>query len=413
MFLDRAALLADLREHAFRIGAPASRPPRVGAEVELIPVGVDTRRPLPVRSDDGPSSLPFLRRFGTRHGWTEEATSVGAPRFRVPGSGIISYEPGGQIEWSTPPFASASALVNALHEVILPLRAEAREEGIELLSVGVDPRTPLEEVPLQLHGERYLRMTEYLAGIGPAGPQMMRQTASVQVNLDWGEEPLLQWRVLNALAPYGVAVFANSPVYAGVPTGHVSFRAHLWRELDPARTGILPCGPDPVAEYLDFALGAPAIVRGPVDRFLPFGECIARGEATRAEWDLHLTTLFPEVRPKGFLEVRSLDAVAPEWYAAPLVFLCGIVGHAPSLHAAAELLGAPDSGLLRRAGERGVADPEIGRVANELWEIALRGAEGLGEEFLSARDQEVAREFAGRFTRVGRMPADEMAASAL
>lgn len=407
------ALLADLRFRAFGIGAPRRRR-RIGAEVELLALLAGTRAPAPIESREGPATLPLLRRHAARHGWTERPSPYGAPCFVLPDGGVVSHEPGGQIELSAPPFASASALLASLRAAVLPLRAAAREEGIELLAVGIDPFNPPEAVPLQLRGARYVRMAEHFAAIGPHGARMMRQTASVQVNLDWPADPLPLWRVLNAAAPYLTAVFASSPVYAGEPTGHRSTRAHAWRELDPARTGAFPREDDPVAGYLRFALGAPAILPPrPAGEARPAGERVARGELTHEEWRAHLSTLFPEVRPRGYAEVRSVDAVGPEWYAAPLALLSGIAYHPEALHAASGLLGDPDPELLRRAGREGLGDPEVAGVARDLFAVGLEGAAALGEAYLSAADLEEALEFYRRYTSRGLSPADDASPAAV
>ncbi len=317
MPLARADLLEDLRTHAFALGR-APGPPRIGAEVELIPVSLDTGAQVPIVSPEGPSTLPLLRRFGARHGWTEQASPYGVPQFALRDGGIISYEPGGQIELSAAAFPSASALVRSLRATVLPLTDAARDEGIELLSVGVEPRNGIEDVDLQLPGKRYVRLTRFLEAIGTGGTRMMRQTASMQVSVDFGAEPLLAWCVLNAMAPYVTAIFASSPVYRGEPTGHRSWRARIWRELDGGRTGCFACE-DPLGEYLDFALAAPAILLGEEGDARPFAEWNARGCVGPDEWRAHLTTLFPEVRPKGFAEVRSADA---DGNAAALSSIC-------------------------------------------------------------------------------------------
>lgn len=402
--LARDDLLADLRTHAFRLGrAPGA--PLVGAEVELIPVSAETGAQVPIVAAEGPSTLPLLRRFGARHGWTEEASPYGVPSFALPDGGIVSYEPGGQIELSAAAFPSAGALVRALRATVLPLAEFARDHGVELRSVGVEPRGGIEEVALQLPGARYVRLTRFLRSIGTGGERMMRQTAAMQVSVDFGAEPLLAWRALNGMAPYVTAIFANSPVYRGEPTGHRSTRAAIWRQLDGGRTGCFACD-DPVAEYLDFALAAPAILLGDDTSFHPFAEWNARGCVGPDEWRAHLTTLFPEVRPKGFAEVRSADAVAPEWYGAPLVLLAGIVHHPPALHAAAELLGAPEPALLHAAGRDGLLDPEIASVARDLAELATAGAAALPGLFDGETLDEAAAFFA-RYTLRARSPADD------
>jgi glutamate--cysteine ligase len=403
--LARADLLQDLRTDAFAIGRPAGRL-RLGAEVELIPVSAETGAQVPVIAADGLSTLPLLRRFGLRHGWTEQPSPYGVPQWSLPDGGVISYEPGGQIELSAAAFSTATALIGSLRGTVLALTDALREEGISLLSVGLEPRNGLEDVDLQLPGTRYVRLTHFLRSIGTGGERMMRQTAAMQVSLDFGPEPLFTWRVLNAMVPYVTAIFASSPVYRGEPTGHRSYRARIWRELDGGRTGCFTCA-DPVAEYLDFALAAPAILLGDGSQWRPFAEWNAEGCVGPDEWRSHLTTLFPEVRPKGFVEVRSPDAVAPEWYAAPLVLLAGIVYHLPTLRAAVERLGEPDPGLLHAAGRDGLADPRIAAVARDLAELAMQGAAAL-PGFFSADELDEAREYFARYTHRARSPADDV-----
>lgn len=409
--LDEAALLQDLRDHAFGGRRKTHRPPSVGAEVELIPVDAATRAVLPIAAQTGAATLPFLRDFGERHGWREEGSEYGAPRFFVPDGGLISFEPGGQIEVSAPPFRSASALLRSLRTVVRPLAREAREEGIDLLSVGIEPNHSVGQIPLQLPGKRYARLTRFMEATGTGGTRMMRQTAAFQCNLDWCEDASGRWRFLNAIAPYLIAIFANSPVYRGRDTGEKSFRARVWRELDGGRTGIFACPDDPAPEYLEFALNAPAILMAEEEGWRPFRAWNDAGRATEEEWRTHLTTLFPDVRPKGFAEVRAADAVAPEWYAAPVVLLGGLTYHERTFAAARELAGAPDRALLARAGRVGLADPSIASVARDLFELGLRGAEALGASFVCPADVEEARAFFDTYTARALSPADDALAA--
>lgn len=406
MTLGRAALAAQLRAEAF--GPAAAGPPRIGAEVELIPVETETGAVVPVQSEDGLATLPLLRRFGAAHGWREEPSPYGVPRFVLPDGAIVSYEPGGQVELSAAPASSVHALVRALRGVVVPLTAFFGDAGVALRSVGIEPRHGVDEIPLQLPGTRYVRLTRFMEWLGTGGTRMMRQTASFQVSLDWGASPLARWRLLNALAPYVTAVFASSPVYRGRETGHRSFRAHVWRELDGGRTGIFPCGADPVEEYLAFALAAPVILHPRGDGFVAFSALDGRGEMTMDDWRTHLTTLFPDVRPKGFAEVRACDAVDAGRYAAPLVFLAGLAYDARSAAETAALLGAPDAGLLVRAGRDGLRDPEIASVARDLVSLAIEGARRLGPSLVSGAALEEAVAFFDAYTRRGRDPGDDV-----
>jgi glutamate--cysteine ligase len=330
------------------------------------------------------------------------------PGFTLPDGARISFEPGGQIELSSAPCASGSALLASLRGAVLPLRAEAREEGIELLSVGMDPWNGVEATQLQLPATRYRRLTRFMEEMGTGGTRMMRQTAAFQCSLDWSGPVPEHWRLLNALAPWVVAIFANSPLRRGEPSGERSFRARVWRELDGGRTGLFRGEGDPVAEYHRFAMEAPAVLLpGAEGDWRSFAERNREGELSLDDWRAHLTTLFPEVRPRGFVEVRSADAVAPEWYAAPLVFLAGLSYHPRTRQAALERAGAPDAGLLEAAGRQGLAHPTLAAGARDLAELALRGATALCPRFFHPREVEEARAFFERYTARGRSPADD------
>jgi glutamate--cysteine ligase len=407
----RAVLEADLAEHVFAAPPSASLTPRrVGAEVELIPVEAATGRRCPLETGAVPGTLPFLRRFGARQGWKETCTAKGTPCFELPAGGTLTFEPGGQLEYSSPACRSPSVLLALLRSVVLPLRAAAANDGIELMAVGIDPLNPADRAPLLLQTKRYARMAEYLGRIGPAGARMMRQTAAFQVSLDLDDEPRLRWSVLNAAAPYVTAIFANSPVYDRSTTGCRSTRAQVWRALDPARTGLPWDGHAPVGAYLDFALRAPAILLPQLyGEHRPFGEWLRHARPTIEEWRDHLSTLFPEVRPRGHLELRSCDAVGPRWYPAPIALAVGITYDSWALRSAADLLGRPDLGLLDRAGRLGLGDPTIRRTAVDLVDIALAGCQALGSAYFHPSDLEQARCFFDRYTLRGRSPADDFA----
>jgi glutamate--cysteine ligase len=413
--LTRSMLATQLAETTFAGPVSGSLTPRrIGAEVEFIPIESHSGRRCPIEGEGVLATLPFLRRYGLKQGWHEGCTSKGTPCFSLPVGGALTFEPGGQLEYSSPPCNSASALLALLRAVVLPLRAAAAGEGIDLLPVGIDPINPAEKAPLLIHATRYARMAEYLGRRGPAGARMMRQTAAFQVSLDFDDEPWLRWRVLNAATPYVVAIFANSPIYAGERTGHQSTRAQVWRTLDPTRTGIPYDQGDPVGAYLEFALAAPAILYPAIEgEHRPFGEWMTRAAPTLDEWQDHLSTLFPEVRPRGHLELRSADSIAPHWYAAPLALTAGILYDPAALRAAADLLGAPDLGLLERGGRCGLHDPVIARTAADLFEVALQGCRGLGSRYFHPSDLEQATAFFERYTRRGRSPADDMLEAAI
>lgn len=404
----RAVLERSIREGAFRPSVRRDRPV-IGAEAELIPVDALTRVVCPIDGPGDMTSMRMLRDAAARHGWREGRSDKGAPQFALPSGGTLGFEPGGQLEYSSPPSLTASALLSRLRAVMAALRESAEPIGIDLVTAGIDPVTPVEQAPLMLESARYRRMADYFATIGPFGARMMRQSAAFQVSVDLGDEPWRLWRVLNGMAPYLVAIFANSPVYAGSHTGHASYRAHCWRMLDPSRTGTRRHDDDPAADYCDFALGAPAMFLPRVDGVaLPIAAHLATGTAGMPEWDTHLTTLFPEIRPRGTFEVRSCDAVAPEWFAAPLALIGGIAYDLAALRQADELLDDGDPDLLARAGRMGLSDPAIAATARDLAILALDGCDALGDRLLSRTDLDSAREFFDRYTFVDRAPADDV-----
>jgi dimethylhistidine N-methyltransferase/glutamate--cysteine ligase len=394
------ARTAELRDfvarHAF---APSSstRPQRLGAEIEFIAITEATGEVAPLDAPDGMSILDAVRGASRRHGWIEGRSSKGAPWFRLPYGGRVTFEPGGQLEYASPPHCAASHLLEDLRATAAYLRDACGERGIRLLDCGLDPMNGPDGAPLQVRGERYRRMDAYFARIGPAGARMMRQTASLQVAVDIGVDAFGRWRLLNALAPVLTAVFANSRCYAGAATAFASYRAETWRRTDPSRTGVLP-GVDPLGEYVDFALHAPAFLLGDEHAARPFETWVGGLDGT-GEWDEHLGTLFPEVRPRGYFEIRSIDAIPATQWAAAISFVAGLAYDLRASCEAAEILNDPDSALLERAGRLGLSDPTLAGLARELAVVARRGCERLGPAFLSERDLGEATDFFGTLTR--------------
>ena len=393
MSLTEAKLLDDIRRGFF--SPQHSEAPRtVGIELELIPVIASTRLPALPDSKGSQSTTTVLSRLGAREGWREESVESDPPSWNLANGTRISFEPGGQIEISSAPDATASGAMRATQLLVGIVREAMQLAGIEPIACGVDPRNGIEAVPLQLHRDRYTRMTRFFDTIGPSGARMMRQTAAVQINVERGHSPVARWTLLNSLAPYIVALFANSRQYAGKRTEHASYRAHLWRTLDTSRTG-LPCDSrDPAARYLAFALDAKAMRSSDGTRpWVTFRDWMRAEPVTDDDWQFHLSTLFPEVRPKEFFEIRSADAINSDHLAAPVAFVTGIVYDEESASSASDLMPAPSEQLLERAGRVGLADPEIHRMVSGLTELALSGATRLGDEYISEAELGIAREY--------------------
>src|SRR5688500_6694903 len=221
-------LLDDVRQRLFAPTRP-SAPHAIGLELELIPVHRSTRARALATNNEHTSTSEVLSRLGRREGWEEQVNSGDPPSWTLEDGTRISFEPGGQIEISTAPQSTASAVIDTTQGLAAKLRAAMSNAGIELLACGVDPYNDIDGVPLQLHRDRYTGMTRYFDSIGPSGVQMMRQTAALQMNVERGEDPKSRWRLLNSLAPVVVALFANSGEYAGRSTEWASYRAQLWR----------------------------------------------------------------------------------------------------------------------------------------------------------------------------------------
>jgi glutamate--cysteine ligase len=251
----------------------------------------------------------------------------------------------------------------------------------------------------------------------------MRHTASLQVNLDLGPEGLWQerWLLANLMAPITLAVFANSPGPAGVST-----RALSWQHLDPTRTGfpaalVAAETSDPKSAWAEAAMDAEVmLVRSEDGRWMTpepgfsFRDWVTHGHPevgwpTLDDLEYHLTTLFFEVRPKGFLELRTCDSLPDRWRAAPVVFTTALLYDDRARTQALDLLGDGAAQLPEawtRAARLGIRDEELGRRALRLWDIALAGAARLGSRFFGDGALPTAREFLAAFTDRGRMPAD-------
>ncbi|MEU8175898.1 ergothioneine biosynthesis glutamate--cysteine ligase EgtA [Microbispora hainanensis] len=322
------------------------------------------------------------------------------------GGSRVTFEPGGQLELSAPPDVLPVAVARLTADVDAVRLALARA-GLRLGGRGLDTLRPAVR---QLREPRYEAMAAFLER--PQGLTMMCSTASIQVNLDVGADPRARWERAHALGPVLVAAFANSPF-----GGWASGRQAVWGRLDPSRTAPVArnfdgCG-DPVGDWARYLLDARLmLVRGPGgllpvldgSAFRDFARVAGRppGEADLA---YHATTLFPPVRPRGWLEVRYLDAQgATEWP------VCVAVVHAlvTDDRAAAIAMEAarPVAHRWADAARLGLADPGLRRSASACFRAAAEALPRLGAEpALVAR----VRAFASRHIESGRSPAaDQM-----
>lgn len=334
----------------------------------------------------------------------------GSPATPLPGSGTISVEPGGQVELSTAPRCSLGELHQTTASDIAYLTELLGTAGLVLGDTGIDPYrvpTPAVDTP------RYRAMRCAFDRLGPAGRTMMYSTAGLQVCLDAGttDEFADRWAVAHALGPPLLAVFATARRHAGRDTGWASARMDAWQHVDPARTrptwtpATDPV--DPTLAWTRYALAAPLLCvrRDGADWTVPpgvtFSDWLAGalpGRPSTDDLDYHLSTLFPPVRPRGYLEIRYLDAQpAGEWI-APVGVLAALLGDHRTRDAAREAC-APVAGRWAEAARHGLRDGVLARAAGAVLDLALRALDRTG--LPGSTRAEITRIVARRLTVAG------------
>jgi glutamate--cysteine ligase len=431
----RAAI--SLEEARYRAGRNAfpdardeSRLGGVGLEPEFFPIVRDMEgRPINrvlLTQPGGVGVLEVIDSLASTDDRIEPR--IGSPpsavEYPVDGGGRLTFEPGGQVEHSTSVYQSVAASIADVEDVVGRIRRAFRPKGLDLAAIGMDIWHDVETVPQQLRAGRYTSQAAYYRQRGHWGAVMMRHTASLQINLDLGPEGVWQerWLLANLASPMMTASFACSPSDESVCT-----RARAWQELDPTRSGfprllVEGSGNDPRSEWAEAALEADVMIyRVSEDHFEPgcpgcrFDKWIRKGHPrwgwpTAEDLDYHLTTLFFEVRPRGFLELRAGEALPDRWRAVPVTLMAALLYDDAARAAALGLLTAhrtelPD--IWRRAAIEGVRDPELRDLACRLWEIGLSGARALPTGYIGADAITTTEAFLEHFTARGRMPADD------
>jgi glutamate--cysteine ligase len=308
----------------------------------------------------------------------------------LPAGSLISVEPGGQVEISTVPTKSAAELIAVASADTAALAERLAEFGLRLGRHGADPHRPPRRL---LQVPRYEAMQSAFDLIGPYGSQMMCSTASMQVCLDAGEadQCASRWAAANALGPTLVALFANSPHMNGRRTGWVSSRLRATMGTCPPFT--LPPKPtvDPSGQWARLAMEAPVICLrdGGVSWVAPAGLTFAGWVSepdqvgrrpTSDDLDYHLSTLFPPVRPKGYLEIRYLDAQPGSGWVTPFALLAALMARQSTIEKVLRLTRTSSQRWFQAARD-GLADPVLSAAACQI--IGL-GAEALGHLDLSA-----------------------------
>ena len=404
---------------------------RIGTEHEKFGYCKDTLLPLPY---DGERSIKaVLQGLRSKFGWDpvmEADNIIGLTK----NGANVSLEPGGQLELSGAPLASIHETCDEVNVHLVEVQTIADEIGVKFIGLGAAPIWTHDQMSMMPKG-RYKLMTDYMGRVGSHGTQMMYRTCTVQVNLDFASEAdmVQKMRVALALQPVATALFANSPFFEGKVNGHKSWRARIWRDLDPARTGMLPFvfedgfGFEAWVEYmLDVPMyfvyrdGKYIDALGQSFRDFLDGKLPALpGETpTLSDWADHLTTCFPEARLKQFIEMRGADGGPWRRLCALPAFWVGLTYDQTALDAAWDLVkdwdaeirealrvAASVDGLQAKVG--GINMHELAREAVNISEAGLKaravpGAGGLIPDethFLNALKDSI---------ETGKVPADDL-----
>lgn len=382
----------DLLSYYASGGKPAARW-RVGTEHEL--VGVWTRPGVigEPPTYEGPNGIGALFQwFAARGGEPvlEDGHMIALSR----GDAQLTIEPGGQFELAARPLSDDRDFAVDLMHHVQELGEASRELGLAWLSIGLRPFGTRADVPW-MPKQRYGVMRAYMPTVGTRGQDMMARTATVQANLDFADEAdaASKLRALNSVTSLMTALWAASPIVDGQVSGYQSYRAWIWRDTDNQRAGMLPFvfeRPDIFRAYTEWALDVPMyfVYRGryiPVPADLTFRKFMREGwngeHALRADWALHLSTLFPEGRLKKLIEVRGCDCGSLEMIAALGPFSRGLLYDETARDAAIALTqklsfadrqrladDVPRQGFAARAGDHSVGD-----LAAELVAIVRDG----------------------------------------
>lgn len=401
---------------------------RIGTEHEKFGYHLDDLRPLEYEGDRGiRAMLEGLQRFGWQpvmEGGNVIALSMGGAS--------VSLEPGGQFELSGAALETLHQTCDEVHTHLAQVKQVAGKIGAGFIGLGFNPKWSRADIPLMPKG-RYGLMRRYMPTKGDLGLDMMFRSCTVQVNLDFASEAdmVKKFRVGLALQPIATALFANSPFTEGRPNGFLSFRSHIWTDTDPDRTGMLPFVFDDgfgFEAYADHALDVPMYfvyrdgkyvdATGQSFRSFMAGELPALpGERpTIRDWEDHLTTLFPEVRMKRFLEMRGADGGPWARLCALPALWVGLLYDGTALDAAWDLVKAwtaeeretlrndvPRTALATKFRGRTVRD-----IATEVIAIAESGLKARGRQGTSAPDETEYLEALQIIVDRGTTPAEEL-----
>ena len=401
---------------------------RIGTEHEKFGYRLDDHSRLPY---DGPGGIKAMLEGLQRFGW-QPVLEKGNVIALSMGGASISLEPGGQFELSGAPLETLHQTCDEVHTHLAQVREVAGEIGAGFLGLGFDPKWRREDVPIMPKG-RYGIMLDYMPTRGTLGRDMMLRSCTVQVNLDFASEADMveKFRISLALQSVATALFANSPFTEGKPNGYQSYRSHIWTDTDPDRCGVLPFVFEDgmgFERYVDHALDVPMYFvyrngqyinaagqsfRDFMDGRLP---ALPGERPTMSDWSDHLTTLFPEVRLKHYLEMRGADGGPWGRLCALPALWVGLLYDDAAQKAAAELarelsleeierlrIEVPRNGLKTPFGKETVAD-----LASRMVTIAADGLKARGRAGAFTNDETEYLQPLMETLESGITPADEV-----
>ncbi|GDX38421.1 glutamate--cysteine ligase [Methylocystaceae bacterium] len=387
----------------------------LGTEHEKIPFYGTTHTPVPYQKNNERGGIQqLLEGMQAALGWEpildrDFLIGLADPK----GGGALSLEPGGQFELSGAPLLDVHATSEELNVHFSALAAVANPLDIKFLDLGASPKWSRAETPV-MPKQRYGIMSRYMPKVGALGLDMMFRTATIQVNLDFISEADMveKLRVGLALQPIITALFANSPFLDGIPTGRLSQRSWIWRDTDKDRTGMLPFAFEPgfgFEQYVDYALDVPMyfVKRGDIYHDVAgsnFKDLLAGHltqlpgvQATLSDWANHLSTIFPEVRLKTYLEMRGADGGPRSHMTALPAIFAGLYYDRLALDEARQLTKTWSAEMLERlrqdasiqALEAEIDQRKIRDIARDLLVIANNGLKRRAKFDKEGRDERV------------------------
>ena len=333
----------------FHEGSKTGGNRRIGTEYELFGVDPHTCAAVPFNGARGIEMI--MRRMLENPGWSPVCEEDRLICLVSEENSSVTIEPGAQIELSGAPLKDLREISEELKDYLSLLHSVTRDLEIDFIGIGMHPVSREEEIPF-VDKCRYEIMAPYLKEKGALAHAMMKETATVQVNLDYTDEQDAMdiLRTAMGITSLVSAIFANSPLSGGKPNGFLSRREHVWLHTDPDRCGLLPFvfKEDAAFEdYLNYSLKVPMmfVVREgewiPMNG-IPFGDYLEKGRhgltPTKEDWNLHQSTLFPEVRLKQYIELRGADAQSPGMVLAVPAFWKGILYDKGARRAAWEIV---------------------------------------------------------------------------